>query len=99
MTDVVLLQLPIWGIGCPDYTLNLWGSGHSFSYHHIMTRDQAVHVSDACMWLDEDGDPDSLPGRPGYNHDRPWDGFTSGYNQLSSTNNVTKTLNPLPEIN
>ena len=88
----------IWGIGCPDYTLNLWGGGsHGFSYHHIMTRDLGEHVSDACMWLDEDGNPDALPGTPGYNHDRPWLG-PLGYDSLSSTNTVTKTLDPLPEI-
>lgn len=90
----------IWGVGCPDYTLDLWGHGsHGFSYHHIMTRDGGTHVSDACMWLDEDGDPDSLPGTPGYNHDRPWNHVREGYNQLSASNNVSKTLNALPEIN
>jgi hypothetical protein len=87
----------IWGIGCPDYTLNLWGSGHGFSYHHIVTRDDGIHVSDACMWLDEDGDPDSLPGTPGYNTDRPWSG-ADGYNELSATNNVSLSLDSLPDI-
>ena len=88
----------IWGIGCPDYTVNLWGSGsHGFSYHHIITRDDGVSVSDACMWLDEDGTPGSLPGTPGYNCDRPWAG-ANGYNALSASNNVTKTLDLLPTI-
>lgn len=87
----------IWGIGCPDYTLDLWSGGHGFAYHHIMTRDNGVHVSDACMWLDEDGDPDSLPGTPGYNTDRPWSG-KNGYNDLSATNNVSQTLDSLPDI-
>lgn len=87
----------IWGIGCPEYTLNLWGSGHGFSYHHIVTRDGGVHVSDACMWLDEDGDPDALPGIPGYNTDRPWSG-PDGYNELSASNNVSLTLDSLPDI-
>ncbi|MFH2000428.1 MAG: hypothetical protein ABIK28_12150 [Planctomycetota bacterium] len=105
VNDIQMLRLgpmqlrAIWGIGCPGYTLNLWGGGsHSFSYHHIMTRDGGVHVSDACMWLDEDGNPDALPGIPGYNHDRLWTDFRYGYNTLSSTNNVSKTLNPLPKI-
>jgi hypothetical protein len=87
----------IWGIGCPDYTLSLWGGSHGFSYHHIITRDGATHVSDACMWLDEDGSPSSLPGAPGYNCDRLWSG-TGGYNDLSASNNVTKSLDPLPTI-
>jgi hypothetical protein len=87
----------IWGIGCPGYTLDLWSGGHGFSYHHIVTRDGGDHVSDACMWLDEDGDPDSLPGIPGYNHDRPWAG-ADGYNELSATNNVSRSLDSLPDI-
>jgi hypothetical protein len=87
----------LWGIGCPDYTLTLWGSSHSFSYHHIITRDGGVHVSDACMWLDEDGDPDSLPGTPGYNHDRLWH-WRNGYDQLSSTNTVSTYVDGLPKI-
>ncbi|MEW6071702.1 MAG: hypothetical protein AB1726_03780 [Planctomycetota bacterium] len=90
----------IWGIGCPGYTLDLWGWGppyHGFSYHHIVTRDAAVHVSDACLWVDEDGDPDTLPGVPGYNCDRLWSG-PNGYSELSATNNPTKSLDPLPGI-
>jgi len=87
----------IWGIGCPDYTLDLWSGGHGFSYHHIITRDNGTHVSDACMWVDEDGSPGSLPGVPGYNHDRPWSG-SDGYNTLSASNNVSKTLDTLPDI-
>lgn len=87
----------IWGIGCPDYTLDLWSGGHGFSYHHIITRDDGVHVSDACMWLDEDGSPDSLPGVPGYNHDRPWGGL-AGYNFLSASNDVSMELDTLPDI-
>ena len=87
----------IWGIGAPDYTLDLWGGSHGFSYHHIITRDGGTHVSDACMWLDEDGAPNSLPGTPGYNCDRLWSG-TGGYNDLSASNNVSKSLDPLPTI-
>ncbi len=89
----------IWGIGCPDYTLDLWAghASHGFGYHHIVTRDGADHVSDACMWVDEDGSPDTLPGVPGFNCDRPWDGAW-GYNALSSSNNVSKNLDPLPRI-
>ncbi len=87
----------IWGIGCPGYTLNLWGGSHAFSYHHIITRDNATHVSDACMWVDEDGSPTTLPGTPGYNHDRLWTG-TSGYMYLAASNNVTKTVEVLPKL-
>jgi len=87
----------IWGIGAPGYTLNLWGSGHSFSYHHIITDDGGVTVSDTCMQLDEDGDPDSTPGFPGWNHHRPWDGV-DGYEALSAHNNVTQNVEPLPGL-
>ncbi|MBI4879369.1 MAG: hypothetical protein HY812_06870 [Planctomycetes bacterium] len=87
----------IWGIGCPGYTLNLWGSSHAFSYHHIITRDNATHVSDACMCVDEDGSPTTLPGTPGYNCDRIWTG-TSGYMYLAASNNVSKTVETLPKL-
>jgi hypothetical protein len=87
----------IWGIGAPGYTLNLWGSGHSFSYHHIISDDGAVTVSDTCMQLDEDGDPDTLPGVPGWNAHRLWDG-PGGYEDLSAHNNVTKVLEDLPGL-
>jgi hypothetical protein len=50
------------------------------------------------MWLDEDGDPDTLPGEPGYNCDRPWAGI-GGYNDLSSTNDVSYSLDILPYLN
>lgn len=89
----------IWGIGTPAYTTNLWGGGaHSFSYHHILTRDGAITVSDACMDLDEDGNPLATPGIPGWNVDRPWAG-TGGYNDLSATNTVSKTVEVLPKMN
>jgi hypothetical protein len=87
----------IWGIGAPGYTLNLWGSGHSFSYHHIVTDDGAVTVSDSCMQLDEDGNASALPGIPGWNVRRPWAGPT-GYDVLSSTNTVSKNLEVLPGV-
>jgi len=87
----------IWGVGCPGYTLDLWSGAHGFSYHHIITRDGGDHVSDACMWLDEDGNPDALPGTPGYNTDRPWSG-PDGYNELSASNNVSKSLDTLPDV-
>lgn len=87
----------IWGIGAPGYTLNLWGSGHSFSYHHIVTDDGAVTVSDSCMQLDEDGNASALPGIPGWNVRRPWAG-ANGYDVLSSTNTVTKNLEVLPGV-
>ncbi len=88
----------IWGIGTSGYTTNLWGNGHAFSYHKIITRDAGVHVSDACMWVDEDGNPNSTPGVPGFNDDRPWDGQPSGYNTLSSYNNTSQSLQDLPKI-
>lgn len=87
----------IWGIGSPGYTLDLWGGSHSFSYHHIVTDDDALTVSDTCMQLDEDGDSLSLPGTPGWNVRRPWNGANS-YKQLSATNNVTKRLETLPGL-
>jgi hypothetical protein len=88
----------IWGIGTSGYTTNLWGNGHSFSYHKIITRDGGVQVSDACLWVDEDGNPNSTPGVPGFNDDREWDGQPSGYNYLSSYNNTGKSLQALPKI-
>jgi hypothetical protein len=88
----------IWGIGSPGYTTDLWGGSHGFSYHHIATRDDGLHVIDSCMQLDEDGNPSSVPGVPGWNHDRLWDG-PGGYDDLSATNTVTKTLQALPGLN
>jgi hypothetical protein len=88
----------IWGIGTPGYTTNLWGPGsHGFSYHHIVTRHWGSHVIDSCMLLDEDGNPGSTPGVPGWNHDRPWDG-PSGYDVLSATNTVSRTIQDLPGL-
>ena len=89
----------IWGIGCPDYTLSLWGGGsHRFSYHHIVTRSNGDTVCDACMRLDVDGSPSSLPGTPGWNCDRPWTG-TLGYDYLSASNNVSRSVETLPKMN
>jgi hypothetical protein len=87
----------IWGIGAPDYTTSLWGGSHGFSYHHIVTDDGAVTVSDTCMQLDEDGDPGSTPGIPGWNHHRVWDG-PGGYDDLSSYNHTSRTLEDLPGV-
>jgi hypothetical protein len=87
----------IWGIGAPAYTTNLWGGSHGFSYHHIVTDDDAVTVIDTCMQLDEDGEPTSTPGIPGWNHNRLWAG-ADGYNDLSSYNGVSKTLQSLPGL-
>ena len=87
----------IWGIGAPAYTTSLWGSSHGFSYHHIVTRDNGVHVSDTCMQLDEDGNPTAIPGIPGWNHDRPWAG-PGGYDDLSSYNPTTTSLESLPGL-
>jgi hypothetical protein len=49
------------------------------------------------MQLDEDGTPGSIPGIPGWNVDRLWAGI-GGYNDLSSYNDVTKTLQALPGL-
>ncbi|MFT4538043.1 MAG: hypothetical protein ACI841_001140 [Planctomycetota bacterium] len=88
----------IWGIGATSYTTDLWGGGsHGFSYHHIVTDDDGVTVSDNCLQLDEDGTPGSTPGIPGWNHHRLWAG-TGGYNALSSYNNTNTTLEPLPGV-
>jgi hypothetical protein len=89
----------IWGIGAPGYTTNLWGGGsHSFSYHHIVTNDDGVTVSDTCMQLDEDGDPTTTPGVPGWNHHRSW-ADVGGYDDLSSYNSTSWTaLQSLPKV-
>ncbi len=88
----------IWGIGAPAYTTNLWGSGsHGFSYHHIVTDDNAQTVSDTCMQLDEDGTPGATPGIPGWNHRRPWLGI-GGYRDLSAYNTVSYSLETLPGL-
>jgi hypothetical protein len=88
----------IWGIGTATYTLDLWsnggGAGHGFSYHHIITRDGGTTISDACLWVDEDGNPDTLPGTPGYNNDRAW----TNYMALLAKANVTWSLDLLPKI-
>jgi hypothetical protein len=87
----------IWGIGAPGYTTNLWGTGHGFSYHHVVTRDDGVHLIDSCMQLDEDGDPDNAPGVPGWNADRPWSG-ADGYANLSASKPFTQVLELLPGL-
>jgi len=88
----------IWGIGTNEYTLDLWknggGAGHGFSYHHIVTRDGGVNISDACLCVDEDGNPDALPGLPGWNHDRDW----NNYEALLAKANISWYLDPLPKI-
>jgi hypothetical protein len=88
----------IWGIGTPDYTLDLWnnggGSGHGFSYHHIITRDAGVDISDACLWVDEDGHPNRLPGTPGFNNDRDW----NNYESLLAKASVTWSLDVTPKL-
>ncbi len=88
----------LWGIGATGYTLNLWGNGsHGFSYHHIVTDDAAVSVSDSCMQLDEDGTPTALPSTPGWNVRRPWAGVL-GYMNLAANNVVTKNVEALPGL-
>ncbi len=88
----------IWGIGAPDYTLDLWSSGnHGFSYHHIVTDDASASVSDTCLQLDEDGEPSALPGTPGWNVRRAWLG-AEGYRALSSSNTPSITVETLPGL-
>ena len=87
----------IWGIGAASYTTDLWGGAHSFSYHHIITRNDGTNVSDTCLQVDEDGTPGATPGTPGWNHDREWNG-ASGYDALSATNVVTTSVEDLPGI-
>jgi hypothetical protein len=88
----------IWGIGTDDYTLDLWknggGSGHGFSYHHIITRDGGTTISDGCLWVDEDGSPDTLPGTPGFNNDRDW----NNYESLVAKGNVSWFTEKLPKL-
>jgi hypothetical protein len=88
------------GIGAPAYTLSLWGPSfaHAFSYHHIITRNGGVNVSDACLWVDEDGNPNALPGAPGYNTDRLWNNAQTGYMGLAAIGTVTWFLDPLPTL-
>lgn len=88
------------GIGAPNYTLALWGStySHGFSYHHIVTRHGGTRVCDACLWVDEDGNPNALPGTPGFNVDRPWNGTPTGYETLVATGPITFLLQPLPSL-
>ena len=88
------------GIGAPAYTLSLWGVGfaHAFSYHHIITRNGGVNISDACLWVDEDGNPNALPGLPGYNVDRLWNNAQTGYMGLAAIGTVSFFLDPLPTL-
>ncbi len=88
----------IWGIGCPGYTLNLWGGSHGFSYHHVVTRDDGASVVDDCLCVDEDGFPLTLPGTPGWNIDRIWTNGGTGYMELLAKSNVSKTVEILPKL-
>lgn len=84
----------IWGIGTDDYTNDLWWGSHGFSYHHVITRDDGVSISDACLCVDEDGSPGTLPGTPGWNHDRDW----NNYEALLAKGNVTWFTQKLPKV-
>ncbi|MBL8754979.1 MAG: hypothetical protein JNK15_16865 [Planctomycetes bacterium] len=86
------------GIGAPNYTLALWGStfSHGFSYHHVVTRTAGTTICDACLWVDEDGNPNALPGTPGHNVDRPWSGSATSYQSLLAWAPISATLEPLP---
>jgi hypothetical protein len=87
------------GIGAPSYTLNLWGGGsHGFSYHHVVTRTAGTTVCDACLWVDEDGNPNALPGVPGYNHDRQYSGTATSYAPLLAWAPISFVLESLPVL-
>lgn len=90
--------LAIRGIGAPSYTLALWGTSHGFSYHHVVTRASGASVCDSCLWVDEDGAPNALPGLPGFNCDRPWSGSPTSYQSLLATNPITYTIEALPQL-
>jgi hypothetical protein len=88
------------GIGASGYTLDLWGgvAMHAFSYHHVVTRDDGVSVSDVCLTVDEDGDPLQLPGMPGHNIDRPFAGGAGSYTQLVTAGPVSWSLESVPTV-
>lgn len=86
------------GIGAPNYTLALWGTAHSFSYHHVVTRSAGTSICDACLWVDEDGAPGALPGTPGFNVDRPWSGSATSYQSLVALAPITFVLESLPTL-
>ncbi len=88
------------GIGAPSYTLALWGPGysHGFSYHNIVTRSAGTTVCDPCLWVDEDGNPNALPGTPGFNSDRPWSGSPTSYQSLVATGAISFVLEPLTTL-
>lgn len=88
------------GIGAPAYTLSLWGttSPHRFGFHRIITRDRGVHVADACLWVDEDGNQNALPGVPGYNVDRPWNTGPNNYASLLASTPIVFQLEVLPFV-
>lgn len=49
------------GIGASDFGHSLFGGAHAFSYHDIASRDQGQTVHDACLSVDDDGQPWSAP--------------------------------------
>ena len=88
------------GIGAPSYTLALWGGtyAHGFSYHHVVTRTAGTTICDACLWVDEDGNPNALPGLPGFNVDRPWGGSPTSYQSLLAWAPISYQLEALPTL-
>jgi hypothetical protein len=88
------------GIGAPAYTLALWGVGfnHGFSFHHVVTRNGGANVSDACLWVDVDGNSLQLPGTAGYNVERSWNSGTNHYQGLLAIGTVTRALEVLPSL-
>lgn len=89
----------VWPIGANDYQMPvfLFANSHWFAYHHVVTRDNAVHIIDTCIQLDEDDDPTKKPGERGWNDGRSWLG-SDGYNKLSSSNSPTVQLEALPGL-
>ncbi len=78
-------------IGTPNYSLDLFGIAHSHSFdvHCVVSADNGATIIDACLQVDEDGNPDALPGMPGWNIKREFAG-PQGYDILSSSNGLQK---------
>ena len=49
------------GIGFGQFTSELFGGYHAFSYHAVATLDQGRTIDDACLELDDDARPYAAP--------------------------------------
>lgn len=99
-SDVINLRV-IRPIGASEYTNDVWEEyssplPHAFNFHHVFT-EAGSRISDACLQVDVDVDPDSLGGTPGWNVRRLWLG-TYGYKTLLATNGVAMEIQALPGI-